>query len=236
LRIRYSGLTGIVLLIFLILLAQVASSDRGNQTMNAMEYGVGAAGTVNNTTAAETMAATAPPNVQGIWKVTMADVEITMALNQSGDSIFGLAKSEGDDPWNGAVAGSLSNDEVQLSLASMPGKILTSTYLRGTVKDDLMTGSYIRSDSSGKAAKGEFTATMIPNAPSYTPAVVEAVQETAPSAQQSGSQNASTAESIRPEQPAVQETASKEKANKFISVKDFAKGINPNIMPSMAPL
>jgi hypothetical protein len=231
LRIRYSGLTGIVLLVFLILLAQVASSDPGNQTMNAKDDGAGAASMVNNTTAAESMAATAPPSVQGIWKVTMAGVEIIMALNQSGDSLFGLAKSEGDDPWNGAVAGSLSNDEVHLSLASMPGKRLTSTYLRGTVNDDLMTGSYIRSDSSGKAAKGEFTATMIPDASGYTPAVVEAVQETAPSQQQSGSQNASTAESISPEQPAVQETASK-----FKSVTELAKGINPNILPSMAPL
>ena len=227
-RIRYSGLTGIVLLI---LLAQVASSYPGNQTMNAKDDGAGAASTVNNTTAAESMAATAPPSVQGIWKVTMAGVEITMAVNQSGDSLFGLAKSEGDDPWNGAVAGSLSNDEVHLSLASMPGKKLASTYLRGTVKGDLMTGSYIRSDSGGNAAKGEFTATMIPDASGYIPAVVEAVQETAPSQQQSGSQNASTAESISPEQPAVQETASK-----FKSVTELAKGINPNILPSMAPL
>ncbi len=228
-RIRYSGLTGIVLLIFLILLAQVASSNQGSQTMNAVEDGIGVAGTVNNTTTAETMAAAAPANVQGIWKLTIADVEITMALNQSGDSIFGLAKSEGDDPWNGAVAGSLSNDEVQLSLASMPGKRLTATYLRGTVKDDLMTGIYIRSDSSGKAARGEFTAKMVPNAPSYTPAVVEAVQEPASSAQQSSLQNASVAQ-ISPEQPP------KETKSKFYSVTELAKGINPNIMPSMAPL
>ena len=200
-RIRSSGLTAIVLLI---LLAQVASSYPGNQTMNARDDSVGAASTVNNATAAaESMAATAPPSVQGIWKVPMAGVEIIMALNQSGDSLFGLAKSEGDDPWNGAVAGSLSNDEVHLSLASMPGKKLTSTYLRGTVKGDLMTGSYIRSDSSGKAAKGEFTATMIPDASGYTPTVVKAVQET---------------------------------ESKFRSVTELAKGINPNILPRMAPL
>lgn len=229
-RIGSCGLTGILLLIFLISLAQVALSYSGNQTMNAKDDGLGAVEEDDNSSAAaEATAAAAPPNVQGIWKATIAEVEITMALNQSGDSIFGLAKSEGDDPWNGAVAGSLSQDEVILSLASMPGKRLTATYLRGTVKDDSMTGFYIRSDSSGKAAKGEFTAEMIPNAPSYTPAVVEAVQEPAPSAQQSSLQNASAAQ-ISPEQP------HKETKGKFYSVTELAKGINPNIMPSMAPL
>ncbi|VVB69674.1 Uncharacterised protein [uncultured archaeon] len=229
-RIRYFGLMGILLLIFLILLAQAATSYSGNQTTNAKDDGPAAVDKEDNTTAgAETMAATALPNVQGIWKATIADREITMALNQSGDSIFGLAKSEGDDPWNGAVAGSLSQDEVMLSLASMPGKRLTATYLRGTVKDDLMTGFYIRSDSSGKAAKGEFTAKMVPNAPSYTPALVEASREPAASVQQSSLQNASAAQ-ISPEQPP------KETKGKFYSVTELAKGINPNIMPIMAPL
>jgi len=231
LRLRYSGLTGIVLLVFLILLAQVASSYQENQAANVTDDGLNAAETDNNTTTVETVAATAQPNVQGIWKATIAGVEITMALNQSGDSLFGLAKSEGDDPWNGAVAGYLLNDEVQLSLASMPGKTLTSTYLRGTVKDDSIAGSYIKSDSSGKAAKGEFSASMIlPDASGYTPAVVKAVQEPAPSVEQGSMQNASTAQGIS------SEGTSQKTKTKFYSVTELAKGINPNIMPSMAPL
>ncbi len=133
LKIRYSGLIGIILLALLasisLGLAQDSPSFPVDQTMNGTDDAAGIASGVNNTTAAGSIAAVAPLSVQGIWKISLAGVEITMALNQSGESLFGVAKFEGDLPWNGAVAGSLSGDEVHISLASMPGKVLTSTYL-----------------------------------------------------------------------------------------------------------
>ena len=235
-KIRYSGLMGIILLALLASisfgLAQDAPSFPVDQTTNGTDDAAGIASGVDNTTAADSIAAAAPPSVQGIWKVSLAGMEIIMALNQSGESLFGVAKFEGDLPWNGAVAGSLSGDEVHISLASMPGKVLTSTYLSGTVEGDSITGSYIRSDSSGSAARGQLTATMInPDTSVYTPAAVETVQEPAPAEQQSAPQITSAAESTSPEQPTVQE-----KKSKFKDVTELAKGIDPNILPSMAPL
>jgi len=169
-----------------------------------------------------------PLIVQGIWKVSLADIDVIMALNQSGESLFGLAKFEGDNPWNGAVAGSLSGNEIYLSLAAIQGDVMASTLMSGTVVEGSIAGFYIRSDSSGHAAKGELAATMIsPDTSGYTPAkvnAVETVQEAAPLSQQ-GSNVAQTTE-----QPASSSTS------KFKDVTQLAKGINPNILPRMAPL
>jgi len=169
-----------------------------------------------------------PEIVQGIWKVSLAGNDVIMALNQSGESLFGLAKFEGDDPWNGAVAGSLSGNEIYLSLAAIQGDVLASTFMSGTVVEGSIAGAYVRSESSGHAAKGEFAATMIsPDTSGYTPAkvnAVETVQEAAPLAQQ-GANGAQTTE-----QPAASSTS------KFKDVTQLAKGINPNILPRMAPL
>ncbi len=53
---------------------------------------------------------------------------------------------------------------------------LASTYISGTVEGDSMKGYFIRSDSSGKATRGEFTATLIsPDTSGYTPAVIQTV-------------------------------------------------------------
>ena len=96
-----------------------------------------------------------------------------MAVNQSAQSIFGLAKFEGDNPWNAALAGSLSANAVSFSLAAMEGEVLAAIYISATLEGDTMNGFFIRSDSNGKASRGDFTATMIsPDTSSYTPAVV----------------------------------------------------------------
>ncbi len=169
-----------------------------------------------------------PEIVQGIWKVSLAGNDVIMALNQSGESLFGLAKFEGDDPWNGAVAGSLSGNEIYLSLAAIQGDVLASTFMSGTVVEGSIAGIYVRSESSGHAARGELSATMIsPDTSDYTPAkvdAVETVQEAAPLAQQSANATKAT------EQHAASSTS------KFKDVTQLAKGINPNILPRMAPL
>lgn len=173
-----------------------------------------------------------PIIVQGIWKVSMADNDVIMALNQSGESIFGLAKFEGDNPWNGAVAGLLSGNEIYLSLAAIQGDVLASTFMSGTVVEGSITGVYVRSESSGYAAKGDLSATMIsPDTSEYTPAAVNnvgTVQEAAPLAQQSTEQGANVTQTT--EQPAASQMS------KFKDVTQLAKGINPNILPRMAPL
>ncbi len=239
--IRYSGLTAIILWALLASiffglisfgLAQDATSEDANllandtidatSTGNAVSSGDGA-----TTAAEESSAAAEETSVQGIWKFALGDNAITMVFNQSGRFIYGLAKSEGDNPWNGAVAGSLSGNAISLSLAAMEGEALASTHISGTVEGDSMRGDFIRSDSSGRATRGEFTATLInPDPSGYTPAAIETVSgpesQTAPVTEQNNA--------AMPQQ-SVQETSSK-----FKDVLQLAKGIDPNIMPRMAPI
>lgn len=185
----------------------------------------------NASTTEESSSPDAPVSVQGIWKVSLAGMDITMALNQSGESIFGRAKFEGEQPWNGAVAGSLSGNSVHLSLAALQGDVLSSVYLGGAFEDDSLTGSYVRSDSSGKAARGDLTATLIsPDTSGYTPAAVAEAAETVP-------ETASTESS--PPAVNITESAAQSAAttqSKFKDVTQLAKGINPNILPRMAAL
>jgi hypothetical protein len=100
-------------------------------------------------------------HVQGIWKVYMAGTDVIMALNQSGEYLYGLAKRDGGHPWNGAAAGRIFGKEISISLAAMKGEILAATYMSGTVEGDLMKGSHVRSDSSGVAARAESDANRI---------------------------------------------------------------------------
>jgi len=188
--------------------------------------------TSENASTAEISSPAAPVSMQGIWKVSLAGTDITMALNQSGESIFGRAKFEGDQPWNGAVAGSLSGSSVHLSLAALQGDVLSSVYLGGAVEGDSLTGSYVRSDSSGKAARGDLTATLIsPDTSGYTPAAVAAAAETVPETETS---RESSPPAVNITESAAQQAETT--PSKFKDVTQLAKGINPNILPRMAAL
>jgi len=192
--------------------------------------------------AAETAATTAVENnsaasgLQRIWKANLGESEIVMAINQSGDFLFGLAKSEEGSPWNGVVSGSLSTSASPsqstafLSLAALEGDTVTSTFIRADVQNETMNGIFVRTESSGKASRGEFTAILIsPDTSGYTPAAV------ATSAQPS--EKPAAEEKAGGEAEAAQQGASTESAeSRFKDVTKLAKGINPNILPRMAPL
>jgi hypothetical protein len=163
-----------------------------------------------------------PANVKGLWNVSLAGVQITLALNQSEDSLFGRAKFEGAHPWNGVIAGSISGRQVYIALAAMQGKVLVSTELIGTADGDIIQGSYVRSDSQSRAAKGDMKAERFNlETEVYTPATEEATPQPAP------------AEFPPKVEPAVQSTSTR---GSFKDVRDLAKGINPNIMPSSVAL
>lgn len=236
-KIKYSGWKAIFILALLVSVcfaqAQDASSANANQlandTVNASNTdGAGTDSTPANEGSNASVQVSVQANAQGIWTVSLGENVITVAFNQSGESIFGLAKSEGDNPWNGAVAGSLSGNAITVSLAAVEGETLASTYMSGTVEGDSMKGYFIRSDSSGKTTRGEFTATMLsPDTSGYTPAAIQtASASVAETRQEISEQNNATIQ-----QPAVQETTSR-----FKDVTQLAKGIDPNILPRMAPL
>ena len=118
---------------------------------------------------------------------------------------------------------------VSISLAAIEGDVLVSTYISGTVEGDLIKGSYIRSDGSGKANSGELHSNNDKSRHIQLYASQFRVEPISKTAQSEQTQNIVTEE--EPEKPAVQEIKSR-----FRDVTDLAKGINPNIMPRMAPI
>jgi hypothetical protein len=176
----------------------------------------------------EVVSAEESQSLQGIWKVSLAGGEITLAVNQSGDSLFGQAKFEGDEPWNGVIAGSLSGRAVHIAMAALQGNVLVSTQISGTALDDSMEGSYVRSNSDGDAAKGEFTAVKIsPDTSEYIPAQIKIPVKAA---------SEEVKDQTDQQPPTESEPAVQVRKSAFKDVKDLAKGIDPNIMPRHAPL
>ena len=228
-KIGYFGVTSVLLLALLVsvCLGQVqdASTANASQLANDTANASSTAGADNST---HTSDRSSSASVQGIWKISLGEKDIVAAINQSGESIFGLAKFEGDNPWNGAVAGSLSGNAISVSLAAVEAETLDSTYISGTVEGDSMKGNFIRSDSSGRATRGEFTATLIsPDTSGYTPAVIHTVStSSAETPQKIVEQNNATLP-----QPALPVAKSK-----FKDVTELARGIDPNILPRMAAL
>ncbi|MDM7934380.1 MAG: hypothetical protein QUS08_03210 [Methanothrix sp.] len=167
---------------------------------------------VGNGSANVTAAEEQPVSVTGIWKVSLAGRDITMALNQSGDSVFGQARSEGSAPWNGVVAGSISGELVHLAMAASDGGLVTSTYMTGDLRGGSIAGWYVRSDISGTAARGELSASQVSTDTSaYTPASEPSAEDAV--------------------QPAKQDSS-----ERFRDVTRLARGIDPNILPRMASL
>ena len=228
-KIRYFGVTSVLLLALLVSVCfgqvQDASTANASQLANDTANASSTAGADNST---HTSDRSSSASVQGIWKISLGEKDIVAAINQSGESIFGLAKFEGENPWNGAVAGSLSGNAISVSLAAVEAETLDSTYMSGTVEGDSMKGNFIRSDSSGKASRGEFTATLIsPDTSGYTPAVIQTVStSSAETPQKVVEQNNATLP-----QPALPVAKSK-----FKDVTELARGIDPNILPRMAAL
>jgi len=239
---KQSGLRASLLLMLVLLVAQISVSlplaQEAPAAPSQQNETAAAANAADNDTAAKIGEPAALPGVQGIWKVSLRGMDIILALNQSGGSLFGSAKFEGDHPWNGVLAGSLTGKAVQVALAAVERNMLVSTYMNGTADGDNMTGSYIRSESSGKATRGEFSATRIsPDTAGYTPAPV--VLEPAPDVQkpqQSTLQNASAAQNTNASSGTSTAQPTIVKKSRFKDVTELAKGIDPNILPRMAQI
>ena len=228
-KIGYSGVTFVLLLALMVsvCLGQVqdASTANASQLANDTANASSTAGADNSTHISESSSSA---SVQGIWKISLGEKDIVAAINQSGESIFGLAKFEGDNPWNGAVAGSLSGNAISVSLAAVEAEMLDSTYISGTVEGDSMKGNFIRSDSSGRATRGEFTATLIsPDTSGYTPAVIQTV---------SASSSETPQKIVEQNNATLPQSALPVAKSKFKDVTELARGIDPNILPRMAAL
>jgi hypothetical protein len=112
--------------------------------------------------------------VQGIWSVSLKGTEqVTLALHQVGDSLFGSASTEGERPWNAAVLGQISGDRIELTTTTIQDASIISTRLIGTVEGENFKGSFVQADDQGGADSGLFAAVMInPDLTAYSPAKV----------------------------------------------------------------
>jgi hypothetical protein len=131
--------------------------------------------TTVNTTAA---------NLKYIWSISGIEKDqITIALNQEGNDLFGKAKYEPEngEPWNGVVAGSVSENRVHLAIAAMKGREKVSTVLDGILADGAISGEFFQASEGRISDSGEFNAMWInPDLSSYVPAKVNELEPKMP--------------------------------------------------------
>jgi len=127
---------------------------------------------------------TTAANLKYIWSVSGIEKDqITMALNQEGNDLFGKAKYEPENgqPWNGVVAGSVSENRVHLAIAAIKGKKKISIVLDGVLADGAISGEFFQVSEGRISSSGEFNALWInPDLSSYVPAKVNELEMRVP--------------------------------------------------------
>lgn len=231
-RIKWVGQVALLLLMLVAVPQSVLAAPGLNSSENITSTSV-------NNTSLPTLAVEFV-GVQGIWTVSLADTEITMALNQSGDTISGRCKFEGAEPWNGVLTGSISGKMVNIAVAAMQGKVLVSMEMIGLISGDTIRGSYTSYDSDGSAAQDTFTATKIsPDTSGYTPAEIvtpSPTVSTAATEQPQTSQQTQMTVGQQSQTPTAIGQPYQAPKSKVTDVTELAKGIDPNIMPRHAQL
>ncbi len=157
----------------------------------------------SNATSNMTAIEAAPLSLQYIWSLSLSSGEqVTIALNQSGTDLFGSAKYEGAEPWNGVVVGSVDGNNVKLVLTALKGKRLVPMILTGNYTEDTITGTYSVYSPTGLVDSGKFTAMWInPDTSVYTPAVIsEAPAQTAAAPAEQTNVTETTQETAKPTQ------------------------------------
>ena len=129
-----------------------------------------------NETAATTQSSTGP-NLNYIWSFTGIEIgPIIMVLNQEGSELYGQAKyePEGGKAWNADVVGSVTENEVELTLTAQKDKERITTKMAGTYANDTINGNFTQISGGKKVGSGTFSAMWIsPDTSSYTPAIIE---------------------------------------------------------------
>ncbi len=253
-KIRY-----LFALILVILVSTAAVAQEDSDVPSSGSVGGSSDGASDVTSDASTGRSSGGSDLQGIWRFNLAETEVTVAISQSEDRIYGPCKFEGENPWNGVVSGSVSGKAVHIALVALQGAVLVSTAAEATIQDDTLTGSYVKADSEGNAALGELTAMKISaDVSDYTPAKVESHAEITSEATTNAKKTTSAVDqpeggsgtmssdetSDQPAQDSIQQTAQlgsrtqkgSYKKAQYHSVNDLAKGLDPNIMPRSYPL
>jgi hypothetical protein len=177
--------------------AEKLAANQGNNSSNVSSAGAPA---VPKNNASETAkAASEIAKMKGIWSITgIQQEQITMALQQDGENLFGQAKyePEGATAWNAVAIGSVSGDNVALVVTALKGNEQVSTWMNGTYADDAFSGKFFEVSKGAISNRGDFSATLVnPETSDYTPATVVASAPAQPNTQgttQTAVTNAST--------------------------------------------
>jgi hypothetical protein len=116
-------------------------------------------------------------NLNYIWSFSgIESGPITIVINQEGSDLFGQAKYEPDSgsAWNADVVGSVSENEVELSMTAQKDTEMITTKMNGVYANDTINGNFTQISGGKKIGGGVFSAMWInPDTSSYTPAVIE---------------------------------------------------------------
>jgi hypothetical protein len=177
----------------------------------------------NETAAVNATQATAGPNLNYIWSITGIEVgSITMILNQEGNELYGQAKYEPEvgKAWNADVVGSVTENEVVLTLTAQKDKESITTKMTGIFADDTINGNFTQISGGKKVGSGKFSATWIsPDVSSYTRAIIEEPKVETPAPEVVENTAASNASD--------EQTTPTVKKKYFTDVKEFADKIGP---------
>jgi hypothetical protein len=172
-----------------------------------------------NETAAATQSGTGP-NLNYIWSFTGIEIgPITMVLIQEGSDLYGQAKYEPDDgkAWNADVVGSVTENEVELTLSAQKDKESVTTKMAGTYANDTINGNFTQISGGKKVGSGTFSAMWIsPDTSSYSPVVIEEPKVEIP-------------EPVAVENTAASNTSVKtaDPASRFVDIHQYVDKIGP---------
>lgn len=175
---------------------------------------------VSETAAANASQTGTGPNLNYIWSFSGIETgPITMALNPEGSELYGQAKYEpdGEKAWNAEVVGSITGNEVELTMTAQKDKQLVTTKMAGTYANDTINGNFTQISGGKKLGGGTFSAMWInPDTSSYTPAVIEEpkVETPEPAAVESTAATNASSETAKP-------------ASRFVDVRQFKDKIGP---------
>jgi hypothetical protein len=181
---------------------------------------------VNETVDANVTEANSGPNLNYIWSFSGIEIDaITMALNQEGSELYGQAKyePEGGKAWNADVMGSVTGNEVELTMTAQKDNELTTTKMTGTYANDTINGNFTQISGGKKVGSGTFSAIgFYPDISSYTPAIIEEpkVETPAPAAVDTTADSNASGE---------QTEETEETASRFIDVRQYADKIQTGV-------
>ncbi len=137
-----------------------------------------------------------PLKLSYIWSFEgLESGQVIMALNQSGNNLYGVAKYEPDRgrPWNGMIVGSIHEDSVNMVLTPLENGNTTSIKLSGVYSEinQSIRGEFFQVSNGNISKKGPFNAIWInpdtscfiraivkPNEPANTISVSQAINRT----------------------------------------------------------